>query len=201
MAIQNIVIQSKTGLPLFARSLTCPIGVKCIDISTDKTFDEDTILNSALISAMLVYNDATPEDFHDLQLEKTSMLSFPTQDIITLFAVDPNIDSGKYKNRLKVTSELFERNYKELIEKLHSITDFSCFNGFEGILVDNGIFDEGEKFQSNCFNCEWSKKCVYRVTTGPVNNSVIERFNSIKSLSLMKKFKLMMKAMIGKKNL
>jgi hypothetical protein len=49
--IQNLIITTPEGLPLFARSLMCHIGMDCIDLAKDNTFTDETVLNSALFSA------------------------------------------------------------------------------------------------------------------------------------------------------
>ena len=79
--IQNLIITTPEGLPLFARSLMCHIGMDCIDLAKDNTFTNETVLNSALFSAKLIFDDVHPNDFHDFKMEKSIVLTFPTPKI------------------------------------------------------------------------------------------------------------------------
>ncbi len=62
--IHNIIITHSSGIPLFARSLMCHIGMDCLNLSKDNTFTDETLLNSALMSAMLMFDEANPHQFH-----------------------------------------------------------------------------------------------------------------------------------------
>ena len=70
------MITTPEGLPLFARSLMCHIGMHCIDLSKDNTFSDETVLNSALFSAKLVYDEAHPDQFHAFNMEKSTALTW-----------------------------------------------------------------------------------------------------------------------------
>jgi len=65
------------------------------------------------------------------------------------------------------------------------------------ILEDQGILEEGEKFRKNCINCKYSKRCTFRVTTGPFYKTILEKFNSINPAGFIQKLILMMFGMPG----
>ena len=193
MVLNNVIIQTADGVPVFGRSLACNIGTFCLDISKDSTFDEETILKSGLFTAMLTFNEAETDTFHELPMAEAKVLSFPTKNVIGVFEVGADDDSEKLKQRLRVMVDLFEDNYKEEIRNFDG--DISKFEDFENILSNHGILEEGEKFKKNCLDCTYSKSCTFRVVTKPRYPTVGEKLRSIKGIGLMKKAILMMRGM------
>lgn len=195
MVLRNVILQTSTGLPLFGRSLVCHIGTFCVDLSDDSTFEDDTILKSGLLTAMLAHNQAEPGKFHELDLSDSKILSFPTENLIGVMEVDPNDDTEIFQNRLKVMVELFANNYGEAVNNFDGEVTF--FNSFEKDMEDHGILEEGEKFKKNCVDCKYTKSCAFRVTTGPFYKSFLEKFDSIKEIGFIWKMLLMMLGMPG----
>ncbi len=191
--IQNIIITHESGIPLFARSLMCHIGMHCIDLAKDSTFTDETLLHSALYNAMLIYDQANPNQFHEFKMEKSKTLTFPNQKITVIMNTDPEDDFEEYKNRLRLFADLFMKTYSDKIEDF--VGDISHFTGFQEIIAQEGLLDEGERFRKNCVECEYDKACVYRINIGPIEKTLKERFAGIRSISWFRKFMLIMQGM------
>jgi hypothetical protein len=195
MGLRNIILQTPEGLPLFGRSLVCNIGTFCVDLSQDTTFNDETILKSGLLTALLTYNEAEKGTFHELELEKSHILSYPTKELIGTFEVAPDDVDELLKNRMKVIVELFFQEYADEIENF--IGDPSVFNSFVKTIEQNNLLEEGEKFRKNCINCRYSKNCAFRVTTGPFYKTILAKFESIPTINMIQKMILMMFGMPG----
>ncbi len=191
--IQSILINHESGIPLFARSLMCNIGFKCIDLAKDSTFESDTLLHSALISAMLIVDKSEPEKFHELSIEKTKVLTFPMEKITAIITTEPHDDFEPLKNRLKLLGELFLEKYDHLLEEF--VGDISIFTDFQEIIEEKGLLDEGERFRADCLNCKYEKACSFRILSGPKERTVRERFESIKTINFLKKMYLILTGM------
>ncbi len=197
--IQNIIIMRDNGIPLFGRSLMCNIGMKCIDLSKDSTFKDETILHSALFSAMLVYDQATPLNFHEFEFQQSKIISFPKEKIAAVLSVEPSDDSDLYKNRLRLITELFEKEYSNAIDDLNITVD--TFTDFEKTLANEGLLEEDERFRSNCINCEWDKACPFRIVAKSPSMTIKERLDAIKPLKFPKMMLLIIKGMFKPKYL
>ncbi|MHA2250204.1 MAG: hypothetical protein ACXAD7_07570 [Candidatus Kariarchaeaceae archaeon] len=195
MVLRNVVLQTPEGIPLFGRSLVCHIGTFCADLSQDSTFEDETVLKSALLTALLTVNEAERDQFHELPLAESKVLSYPTDNVIAVFEVNPDDEIESLKNRLQVMVELFKKNYGDTLDNFAGT--ISEFDSFEEILVNNGVLEEGEKFRKNCLNCKYSKNCTFRVATGPFYATILEKLNSIKDISIIRKMILMMMGMPG----
>ncbi|MHA1911312.1 MAG: hypothetical protein ACTSYA_06425 [Candidatus Kariarchaeaceae archaeon] len=195
--IQNIIITTSSGIPLFGRSLMCSIGVHCADLSVDTTMTDDTMLNSGLLNAMLIFNEAEPEKFHPLNLEKTNVLTYPTEEVTGVLTIEPQDNPTEYENRLKIIMDLFLEHYLE--DVINFTGKINVFNDFQKILEDKEILDANENFRKNCIECEYDLACPFRITTGPLNRTFAERLADIKSLSFFKKWKLIIKGMFTPK--
>lgn len=192
--LQNITITHPSGIPLYARSLMCHIGVHCIDLAKDSTFEDETLLNSALLNAMLLYNEAEPEKFHEFKLELTKTLTFPTQEVTVIFHVDPKDDVEEYKNRLRLFADLFVEHYGDYIKNFEG--DISPFKDFDKIIAEEGLLEEGERFRKNCIECKYDKACPFRITVGAPNRTFKERFAEIKPISFWRKMWLIFVGML-----
>ena len=191
--IHNIIITNSSGIPLFARSLMCSIGVSCLNLSKDNTFTDETLLNSALMSAMLMFDDANPNQFHEFQLEKTKTLTYPTENTTVILYTDPEDNLREYKNRLKLFSDLFNNRFKLVLEDFKG--NIEPFKAFEEIIAREGLLDEGERFRKNCIECMYDKACTFRISIGAPERTFKERFDSITPIGLLKKLKLIMVGM------
>ncbi|MHA1222107.1 MAG: hypothetical protein ACTSP3_02365 [Candidatus Heimdallarchaeaceae archaeon] len=107
LMIQNLIVTHSSGIPLFARSLMCHIGMNCIDLSKDNTFTHEILLNSALVNAILIHDDAHSEQFHEIKMEKTKTLTFPSEKITVILYTDPEDNLEDYKNRMRLLKDLF----------------------------------------------------------------------------------------------
>lgn len=184
--IQNIIVMSNTGTPLFARSLMCNIGFRCLDLSRDSTFENDTILNSALLSAKLIYNYAEDTEFYIFELEKSKILTYPAEDTITILAVDQKDEFDEpMKNRLRLMNELFMQNFTDELQNLTG--NIQKFSSFQNIIEEEGLLEEGQRFRANCINCKYDKACTFRLTIGPPERMWKERIESIKPMPFIKK--------------
>ncbi len=188
--IQNLIITTTEGLPLFARSLMCHIGMDCIDLAKDNTFTDETVLNSALFSAKLIFDEVHPNDFHDFKMEKSIALTFPTPKITVILNIDPSDDVDIYKNRLRLFADLFVKQYELYLQDFNGNID--PFTSFQDIIAEEGLLEEGEKFRKNCVECEYDKACVYRIETGDIKRTFKERFESIVPIGFLKKLMLIM---------
>lgn len=197
--IQNIIIIRDNGIPLFGRSLMCNIGMKCVDLSKDNTMQDETVLQSALFSATLTYDQAKPLTFHEFEFQQSKVISFPKEKITSVLSVDPSDDTDVYKNRLRLITELFEREYGSILDD--SSLSVSAFSEFETTLSDEGLLESGERFRSNCINCEWDKACSFRIVAKSPTMNLKERLETIKELKFMKKMWLMIKGMFKPKYL
>jgi len=195
--IQNIIITTSTGIPLFGRSLMCSIGVHCADLSTDTTMTDDTMLSSGLLNAMLIFNKAEPEKFHPLNLEKTAVLTYPTEEVTGVLTIEPEDDPTEYENRLKIIMDMFLEHYLE--EVINFTGRINIFNGFQKILEEKEILDSNENFRKNCIDCEYDIACPFRITTGPLDRTFAERLATIKPMSFLRKWKLILKGMFAPK--
>ena len=191
--IQNIIITHESGIPLFARSLMCHIGMHCIDLAKDSTFTDETLLHSALYNAMLIYDQANPNQFHEFNMEKSKTLTFPNEKITVIMNTDTEDDFSEYRNRLRLFADLFMKTYAEKIDDFDG--DISHFVGFQDIIAKEGLLDEGERFRKNCVECEYDKACVYRISIGPTDKTLKEKFASIRQISRFRKLLLIMKGM------
>ena len=197
--IQNIIITHESGIPLFARSLMCHIGMHCVDLSKDSTFADETLLHSALYNAMLIYDQAHPNQFHEFKMEKSKTLTFPSEKITAIMNTDPEDDFEAYKNRLRLFSDLFMKHYGHLVDDFDG--DITKFSLFQEIIAEEGLLDEGERFRKNCVECEYDKACIYRISIGPTNRTLKERFDAIIEISWIQKLILIMKGMFQPKYL
>jgi hypothetical protein len=195
MVLRNITIQTPEGLPVFGRSLVCNIGTFCVDLSKDITFQDETILKSGLLTALLTVKEAEKGSFHELELEKSHILSYPTNNLIGTIEVSPEDVDDTLKNRIKVIVELFQRTFSKELENY--IGDSSIFNSFTQVIEENNLLEEGEKFRKNCINCRYSKTCAFRVTTGPFYETIKEKLESIPEINMILKMILMMLGMPG----
>ena len=191
--IQNLIITHDSGIPLFARSLMCHIGMHCIDLAKDSTFTDETLLNSALYSAMLIYDQANPNQFHEFKMDKSKTLTFPSENITVIMNTDTEDDFNEYKNRLRLFADLFMKNYSEKVFDFDG--DISHFVGFQDVIAKEGLLDEGERFRKNCVECEYDKACVYRISICPTDKTLKERFASIRKISWFRKLLLIMQGM------
>ncbi|MCK4896014.1 MAG: hypothetical protein KAS47_04345 [Candidatus Heimdallarchaeota archaeon] len=188
--IQNLIITTPEGLPLFARSLMCHIGMDCIDLAKDNTFTDETVLNSALFSAKLIFDDARPDDFHDFKMEKSTALTFPTSKITVILNIDPSDDVEEYRNRLRLFADLFVNQYDLYLQDFSG--SIEPFTSFQDIIAEEGLLEEGERFRKNCIECEYDKACIFRIETGDVKRTFKERFENIIPIGFFKKFMLVM---------
>jgi len=195
--IQNIIITTSSGIPLFGRSLMCSIGVHCADLSTDTTMTDDTMLHSGLLNAMLIYNEAEPEKFHPMSLEKTTVLTYPTEEVTGVLTIEPEDNPAEYENRLKIIMDLFLERYLDDVIKFTG--KINVFNDFQKILEEKEILDSNENFRKNCIECNYDLACPFRITTGPIERTFAERLSAIKALSLFRKMKLIIKGMFAPK--
>ncbi|UJG40633.1 MAG: hypothetical protein K9W45_12460 [Candidatus Heimdallarchaeum aukensis] len=193
--IQNLIISNQAGIPLFARSLMCHIGVHCVDLSKEATIDDESLLKSALFSAKIIYDGAQSYEFHLFEMEKSIVLSYQTERINAIFALKPPVNVDEYTNRLRLMAELFDDNFGEKIDLFNG--DISAFNEFQNIIAENGLLEEGEKFRKNCVNCKYDKACAFRVFTGDTSRSLKEIFDSIKPLNFFKKMFLIIIGMLS----
>ena len=191
--IQNIIITHESGIPLFARSLMCHIGMHCLDLAKDSTFADETLLHSALYSAMLIYDQANPNQFHEFKMEKSKTLTFPSEKITVIMNTDPEDNFEEYKNRLRLFSDLFVKNFSQELEDFAG--DIEPFTRFQEIIAEEGLLEEGERFRKNCVECEYDKACVYRINIGPINRTLKDRFADIRPISWFRKFILIMQGM------
>ena len=196
--IQNIIITHQSGLPLFARSLMCHIGMHCIDYSKDNTFSDETLLNSALLNAMLIYDMANPNNFHEFEMNQSKILTFPTEKLTVIMYTDPDDNLEGYKNRLRLFADLFTKQYAFYLDDFTG--DVSLFKNFENIIADEGLLEEGERFRKNCVECEYDKHCAFRITVKAVPKKTFQEiFDSIYPASFFKKMKLVIKGMFQPK--
>ncbi len=195
--IQNIIITHHSGLPLFGRSLMCHIGVHCADLSKDNTFTDETLLNSALLNAMLIFDQANPNDFHEFEMEKAKTLTFPTEKITVIMYADPEDNLEQYKNRLRLFADLFTKQYGYLLDDFSG--DVSPFGDFQNIIVKEGLLEEGERFRKNCVECTYDKHCAFRITVAAPNKTFKEIFDSIYPSSIFKKMWLILIGMFKPK--
>ena len=195
--IQNIIITHSSGLPLFARSLMCHIGMHCIDFSKDSTFTDETMLNSALLNAMLIYDQAHPNQFHEFKMDQAKTLTFPTEDITVIMYTDPEDNLEDYKNRLRLFGDLFVKNYGHLLDNFAG--DIGPFTNFQEVMADEGLLEEGERFRKNCVECTYDKACAFRITIGAPNKTFQEIFDSIFPSSFLKKMWLVLVGMLKPK--
>ena len=195
--IQNIIITHESGIPLFARSLMCHIGMHCIDFSKDSTFHDETLLNSALLNAMLIYDQAHPNNFHEFEMNQAKILTFPTEKITVIMYTSPEDNPDEYKNRLRLFADLFSKQYSMYLDDFSG--DISLFKGFETVMAEEGLLEEGERFRKNCVECEYDKHCAFRITVAAPNKTFQEIFDSIYPSSLFKKMKLIIKGMFQPK--
>lgn len=191
--IQNIIITHESGLPLFGRSLMCHIGMHCLDFSKDTTFADETLLNSALLNAMLIYDQANPNNFHEFEMNQAKILTFPTEKLTVIMYIDPNDDTDQYKNRLRLFADLFHKNYEQLLDEFAG--DISPFSHFEATIAEEGLLEEGERFRKNCVECTYDKHCAFRITINAPNKTFQEIFDSIFPSSIFKKMWLVFKGM------
>lgn len=195
--IQNIIITHESGLPLFGRSLMCHIGLHCLDFSKDNTFADETLLNSALLNAMLIYDHANPNNFHEFEMNQARILTFPTEKITVIMYTDPEDNLDEYKNRLRLFADLFNKQYNSLLDDFAG--DINPFIGFEKIIAEEGLLEEGEKFRKNCVECTYDKHCAFRITIAAPNKTFQEIFDSIYPSSIFKKMWLIIKGMFQPK--
>ena len=195
MVLRNVILQTPEGLPLFGRSLVCNIGTFCVDLSKDTTFKDETILKSGILTALLTFNEAEKGTFHELELEQSHILSYPTKDVIGTFEVAPDDVNESLKNRIKVMVELFQQTYTNEIKTFDGET--SVFSSFVKIIEENNLLEEGENFRKNCINCRYSKNCAFRVTTGPFYKTIFEKLESIPEINIILKMILMMLGIPG----
>ena len=188
--IHNIIITHSSGIPLFARSLMCHIGMDCLNLSKDSTFADDTLLNSALMNAMLMFDEANPHQFHEFQMEKTKALTYPTEKTTVILYTDPEDVLSEYENRLKLFSDLFSNRFKLLLDDFKG--NIEPFATFEEVIAREGLLEEGERFRKNCIECMYDKACAFRISIGPLERTFKERFDSIIPIGLLKKIKLIM---------
>jgi hypothetical protein len=175
----------------------CHIGMHCVDLSKDSTFTDETLLHSALYNAMLIYDQANPNQFHEFMMEKSKTLTFPNEKITVIMNTDPEDDFEAYKNRLRLFADLFMKTYSDKIDDFSG--DIGVFTGFQDIIAQEGLLDEGERFRKNCVECEYDKACVYRITIGPTEKTLKERFASIRPIGWFRKFLLIMQGMFQPK--
>ncbi len=195
--IQNIIITHSNGLPLFARSLMCHIGMHCIDFSKDSTFTDETMLNSALLNAMLIFDQAHPNQFHEFPMDQAKTLTFPTELVTVIMYTDPEDNLEEYKNRLRLFADLFVKNYSNLLENFTG--DIGPFINFQNVIAEEGLLDEGERFRKNCVECTYDKACAFRITIGAPNKTFQEIFDSIFPSNIFKKMWLVMIGMLKPK--
>jgi hypothetical protein len=188
--IQNLIITTPEGLPLFARSLMCHIGMDCIDLAKDNTFTDETVLNSALFSAKLIFNEARPDDFYDFKMEESTALTFPTSKVTVILNIDPSDEAEDYKNRLRLFADLFVEQYDLYLHDFSG--SIEPFTSFQDIIAEEGLLEEGERFRKNCVECEYDKACVFRIETGDIKRTFKERFESIVPVGFFKKLMLIM---------
>lgn len=191
--MHNIIITHSSGIPLFARSLMCHIGKDCLNLSKDSTFTDETLLNSALMSAMLIFDKANPHQFHEFQLEKTKALTYPAEKTTVILYTDPQDILSEYENRLKLFSDLFNNRFKLLLDDFKG--NIEPFTAFEEVIAREGLLEEGERFRKNCIECIYDKACAFRISIGPPERTFKERFESIKTIGLLKKLRLIMVGM------
>ncbi|MCY3414741.1 MAG: hypothetical protein INQ03_24035 [Candidatus Heimdallarchaeota archaeon] len=178
MTLRSVILQTPQGIPVFGRSLACTIGLYCTDLSQDSAFDDQTVLLSGLLTAMLVVEDSALNEFHEFNLEKTKLLSYPTEDVIAVFElIDDGEDDDTLKNRLRLMVELFEEEYREELSRFKG--NIQPFSKFDKTIEAKGLLDSSEKFKANCINCKYSKHCTFRMTTGPKFPTIKEKIDSI----------------------
>lgn len=195
--IQNIIITHSSGLPLFGRSLMCHIGMHCIDLAKDNTFTDETMLNSALLNAMLLFDQANPNQFHEFKMDQAKTLTFPTEKITVIMYTDPDENLDNYKNRLRLFADLFTKHYGHLLDNFSGNID--PFTKFQDIIAEEGLLDEGERFRKNCVECTYDKACAFRITIGAPNKTFQEIFDSIFPSNIFKKMWLVMVGMFKPK--
>ncbi|MHA1200013.1 MAG: hypothetical protein ACTSQF_11850 [Candidatus Heimdallarchaeaceae archaeon] len=195
--IQNIIITHESGLPLFGRSLMCHIGMHCTDFSKDNTFSDETLLNSALMNAMLIFDQAHPNNFHEFKMDQAKVLTFPKENITAIMYTDPDDNLEEYKNRLKLFTDLFTKQYAYLIADFAG--DVSPFGAFQDIIAEEGLLEEGERFRKNCIDCTYDKHCAFRITAAAPNKTFQEIFDSIFPANIFKKMWLIFTGMFKPK--
>jgi len=195
--IQNIIITHQSGLPLFARSLMCHIGMHCLDFSKDSTFTDETMLNSALLNAMLIYDQAYPNNFHEFEMNQAKILTFPTEKLTVIMYTDPEDNLDEYKNRLRLFADLFAKQYSVYLDDFQG--DINLFKDFENIIAEEGLLDEGERFRRNCIECEYDKHCAFRIAIAAPNKTFQEIFDSIFPSNIFTKMSLIIKGMFKSK--
>jgi len=191
--IQNLIITNHGGLALFARSLMCNIGFKCIDLSNDGMIQDKDLLKSALFSAKILFEEIETKTFYEFEMEQTKVLSYITENIIVMYTLTPDSDLLNYENRLQLTAELFEQNFISEIKEFNG--NIRPFSRYQEIIMENGLLEEGERFRANCINCIYDKACPYRVFTGPLENTIEERISSIDELNWFVKTLLVIKGL------
>ncbi len=91
-------------------------------------------------------------------MDKSKTLTFPSEKITVIMNTDPEDNFDEYKNRLRLFSDLFMKNFSHELEDFAG--DIGPFIKFQEIIAAEGLLEEGEKFRKNCVECEYDKACV-----------------------------------------
>jgi len=162
----------------------------CIDLAKDNTFTDETLLNSALLNAMLIFDSAIPNQFHEFPLEKSKTLTFPTEDLTVILYTDPEENLEEYRNRIRLFADLFKSNYGQYLKDFDG--NINRFESFQEIIAKEGLLEEGERFRKNCVECEYDKACAYRISIGSLERTFKQRIDEIMPIGFFKKMKLIL---------
>ncbi len=164
---------SPDGVPYFGGSYLCPMGRTCDFAHKDEKILHDPSLLSGLFTVIMSMAEISGGKLQEISFEKFRVLLKSADNLIMVMGIDPSEDVEDYKNRLKLSIEIFLQNYKKYLPDKANKT--SLFNSFQTHLEEANIFDDLPKYRKNCIDCEIDRDCMFRMVTSPLNVDPIEK--------------------------
>ncbi|MCE7734769.1 MAG: hypothetical protein GPJ54_07835 [Candidatus Heimdallarchaeota archaeon] len=190
-----LILMSSSGIPMFSVSYSCGYGIQCDDI-TDPLLENPTLF-SAFLGGLFGISSELGGKLEHISISNLDIFAYSQPNLIAVLITEPtaNIEEqDNYKNKTRVISELFNQTYEFYLKK-NKVHDIGVFNGFQKILEDAGLADEGSNFKKNCQECVFDKACPYRIITGDPSLSITEKLARIPKQGIFSKMKQAFKAM------
>lgn len=194
MGIRTLIAMSPAGIPYFSGNYICPNGNNCDVYSKDAVVKTDPSLISGFFSALMHMAEMSGGELQQVAFEKNQYLAQSSPNLIMIMSIDIADDVKEYKNRLTLSIDLFNENFKELIANWRG--NVMLFDAFQALLEEEDFFDHDPKYRKNCIECTHDQDCTFRMITGIQGIDITEKMALYPKLSIFKKMKVLMVEMM-----
>jgi len=193
MGIRTLIAMSPGGIPYFSGNYICPAGNKCDVLSNDNVTNLDPVLVSGFFTALSSMASMSGGELQQIVFEKNQYLAQSALNLVMIMSIDIDDSIEDYKNRLTLSVDLFQENFKDLLPKWTG--DYQLFDLYQTLLDDADFFDASNTYRKNCINCTTNQDCTFRMVTGIQKEDIRDKMKMFPKDNFMKRMFTLMREM------